>query len=149
MKTQTNYFLLLSLPGMNPLVLYLCHDIFYRFFPVNFRVANVHWALLLKAVWDVIIWLVLGFYLYCKKIFIALQTRNYFIIWLYSGFYLYYKKILITPQRHKCFIIQFFFEHLFMMITLGFDFLCMRILLKQKTRYLCDLSKPVRYIGSQ
>ncbi|XP_052797385.1 heparan-alpha-glucosaminide N-acetyltransferase-like [Mya arenaria] len=58
--------------GMNPLVLYLCHDIFYRFFPVNFQVDPVHWRLLLKAVWDVLIWLTLGFVLYCKKIFIAL-----------------------------------------------------------------------------
>ncbi|XP_060561186.1 heparan-alpha-glucosaminide N-acetyltransferase-like [Ruditapes philippinarum] len=58
--------------GMNPLVLYLCHDIFYRFFPVNWQIEQVHWKLLIKAVWDVIIWLVLGFVLYCKKIFIAL-----------------------------------------------------------------------------
>ncbi|XP_052248072.1 heparan-alpha-glucosaminide N-acetyltransferase-like isoform X2 [Dreissena polymorpha] len=58
--------------GMNPLILYLCHDIFYRFFPVNFHVDPVHWKLLLKALWDVIIWLSLAFVLYCKKIFIAL-----------------------------------------------------------------------------
>lgn len=58
--------------GMNPLVLYLCHAIFYRFFPVNWQIDPVHWKLLLKAVWDVIIWLILGFILYCKKIFIAL-----------------------------------------------------------------------------
>ncbi|WAQ95078.1 HGNAT-like protein [Mya arenaria] len=38
--------------GMNPLVLYLCHDIFYRFFPVNFQVDPVHWRLLLKAHWE-------------------------------------------------------------------------------------------------
>lgn len=58
--------------GMNPLILYLCHDIFYRFFPVNFQVDPLHWKLLLKAIWDVLIWLTLSFVLYCKKIFVAL-----------------------------------------------------------------------------
>lgn len=58
--------------GMNPLILYLCHDIFYRFFPVNWKIEPVHWKLLLKAIWDVLIWLTLAFVLYCKKIFIAL-----------------------------------------------------------------------------
>ncbi|KAL4222015.1 hypothetical protein ACF0H5_018060 [Mactra antiquata] len=58
--------------GMNPLVIYLCHDIFYRFFPINWQIEAIHWKLLIKAVWDVIIWLILAFVLYCKKIFIAL-----------------------------------------------------------------------------
>ncbi|XP_045168757.2 heparan-alpha-glucosaminide N-acetyltransferase-like isoform X2 [Mercenaria mercenaria] len=58
--------------GMNPLVLFLCHDIFYRCFPINWQIDPVHWKLLIKAVWDVIIYLTLAFVLYCKKVFIAL-----------------------------------------------------------------------------
>jgi len=57
---------------MNPLVIYLCHGIFYSYFPVSFTVELVHWKLLLRAVWDVIIWMALAFYLYSKNIFVSL-----------------------------------------------------------------------------
>lgn len=57
---------------MNPLVIYLCHSIFYRFFPVNFVVELVHWKLLLRAIWDCILWVTLAYYLYVKEIFVAL-----------------------------------------------------------------------------
>lgn len=60
-------------PGMNSLVVYVCHDVFYRFFPVNWYMENpMHWHLLLKAVWDTAIWVVLAYILYRKRIFIAL-----------------------------------------------------------------------------
>lgn len=66
-------FFLSSTIGMNSLVVYVCHDVFYRFFPVNWHMENpMHWHLLLKAVWDTAIWVVLAYILYRKRIFIAL-----------------------------------------------------------------------------
>lgn len=60
-------------PGMNSIVVYCCHDIFYRFFPVNWVVEEeVHWRLLCKAVWDCAIWILLAYVLFRKKIFVAL-----------------------------------------------------------------------------
>lgn len=66
-------FFLSFMIGMNSLVVYVCHDVFYRFFPVNWHMENpMHWHLLLKAVWDTAIWVVLAYILYRKRIFIAL-----------------------------------------------------------------------------
>lgn len=60
-------------PGMNSIVVYICHDVFYRFFPVNWQIESPqHWQLLLKAVWDTAIWVVLAYILFRKKIFVAL-----------------------------------------------------------------------------
>ncbi|XP_060079282.1 heparan-alpha-glucosaminide N-acetyltransferase-like [Ylistrum balloti] len=60
-------------PGMNSIVVYVCHDVFYRFFPVNWQMDSPqHWELLLKAVWDTAIWVVLAYILFRKKIFVAL-----------------------------------------------------------------------------
>ncbi|OWF52223.1 heparan-alpha-glucosaminide N-acetyltransferase-like [Mizuhopecten yessoensis] len=60
-------------PGMNSIVVYCCHDVFYRFFPVNWGMESPqHWELLLKAIWDTAIWVVLAYILYRKKIFVAL-----------------------------------------------------------------------------
>ncbi|XP_033762307.1 heparan-alpha-glucosaminide N-acetyltransferase-like isoform X2 [Pecten maximus] len=60
-------------PGMNSIVVYVCHDVFYRFFPVNWQMDSPqHWQLLLKAIWDTSIWVVLAYILFRKKIFVAL-----------------------------------------------------------------------------
>ncbi|XP_063419703.1 heparan-alpha-glucosaminide N-acetyltransferase-like [Mytilus trossulus] len=59
-------------PGMNSIVVYCCHDIFYRFFPVNWQIHDDHLSLLLKAVWDTSIYVVLAYVMFKKKIFVAL-----------------------------------------------------------------------------
>lgn len=72
MKNNSFFFSFFTI-GMNSLVVYVCHDVFYRFFPVNWHMENpMHWHLLLKAVWDTAIWVVLAYILYRKRIFIAL-----------------------------------------------------------------------------
>ena len=58
--------------GMNSIVVYCCHDVFYRFFPVNWKMHEDHLSLLIKAVWDTAIFVALAYVMYRKKIFIAL-----------------------------------------------------------------------------
>jgi len=47
---------------MNSIVVYCCHDVFYRFFPINWTMDHPqHWELLLKAVWDTAVWVALAY----------------------------------------------------------------------------------------
>ncbi|BFY98759.1 hypothetical protein BsWGS_01799 [Bradybaena similaris] len=59
-------------PGMNSIVIYVCHDIFSNTFPVSFEVGHQHWKLLLRCVWGTSCWVIVAYWLYMKKIFIAL-----------------------------------------------------------------------------
>ncbi|CAG5122863.1 unnamed protein product [Candidula unifasciata] len=59
-------------PGMNSIVIYVCHDIFSNTFPVSFEVDHQHWKLLLRCVWGTSCWVIVAYWLYIKKIFIAL-----------------------------------------------------------------------------
>ena len=63
---------IMNFSGMNSIVVYCCHDIFYRFFPVNWQIHNDHLSLLLKAVWDTSIYVVLAYVMFKKKICVAL-----------------------------------------------------------------------------
>ncbi|KAI8777362.1 heparan-alpha-glucosaminide N-acetyltransferase [Biomphalaria glabrata] len=59
-------------PGMNSIAIYCCHGVFHNQFPVNWIVGNQHWKLLLRCVWGTSVWVIVAFWLYLKKIFIAL-----------------------------------------------------------------------------
>lgn len=59
-------------PGMNSIVIYCCHGIFHNQFPINWVVGHQHWKLLLRHVWGTTVWVIVSYWLYLKKIFIAL-----------------------------------------------------------------------------
>ncbi|XP_070210479.1 heparan-alpha-glucosaminide N-acetyltransferase-like isoform X2 [Littorina saxatilis] len=59
-------------PGMNSIVVYFCHSIFWRVLPINWEVEPVHWKLLLQDVWGASFWVIVAYILYRKKIFVAL-----------------------------------------------------------------------------
>ncbi|KAL8570424.1 hypothetical protein ACOMHN_035842 [Nucella lapillus] len=59
-------------PGMNSIVVYFCHSIFWRVLPINWEVEEVHWKLLLQDVWGTAFWLIVAYILFRKRIFIAL-----------------------------------------------------------------------------
>ena len=57
---------------MNSIVIYVCHEVFRPYFPVQFHVADTHAALLAVDIWGTCFWLALAGYLYHKNIFIAI-----------------------------------------------------------------------------
>ncbi|XP_076461183.1 heparan-alpha-glucosaminide N-acetyltransferase-like isoform X2 [Babylonia areolata] len=59
-------------PGMNSIVIFFCHEIFWRVLPINWVVEEVHWKLLLKTVWGTAFWVIVAYILFRKKIFVAL-----------------------------------------------------------------------------
>ncbi|CAL1542043.1 unnamed protein product [Lymnaea stagnalis] len=59
-------------PGMNSIVIYCCHGIFHNQFPINWVVGQQHWKLLLRHVWGTAVWVIVSYWLFLKKIFIAL-----------------------------------------------------------------------------
>ncbi|XP_012934587.1 heparan-alpha-glucosaminide N-acetyltransferase [Aplysia californica] len=58
--------------GMNSIVIYFCHSAFYKQFPVSWVVGEEHWKLLLLCTWSTAVWVMFGYWLFYKKIFIAL-----------------------------------------------------------------------------
>lgn len=61
-----------NFPGMNSIVVYFCHSMFWRVLPINWAVEEVHWKLLLQDVWGCAFWCIVAFILFRKKIFVAL-----------------------------------------------------------------------------
>lgn len=59
-------------PGMNSIVVYFCHSIFWQVLPINWAIQPVHWKLLLQDVWGVSFWVIVAYILFRKKIFVAL-----------------------------------------------------------------------------
>ncbi|XP_025093350.1 heparan-alpha-glucosaminide N-acetyltransferase-like isoform X1 [Pomacea canaliculata] len=59
-------------PGMNSIVIYFCHDIFWRVLPINWDLEPLHWKLLLQDVWGATFWILVAYILYRKHIFVAL-----------------------------------------------------------------------------
>nr|KAG5698776.1 hypothetical protein BaRGS_032195 [Batillaria attramentaria] len=59
-------------PGMNSIVVYFCHSIFWRVLPINWVVEDVHWKMLLLDVWGTAFWCIVAYILFRKKIFVAL-----------------------------------------------------------------------------
>ncbi len=59
---------------MNSIVIYVCHSVFYGYFPVYWEVSDptVHWQQLLVDLWGTSLMTILAYVLYRKKIFVAL-----------------------------------------------------------------------------
>lgn len=57
---------------MNSIVIYFCHDIFWRVLPINWDLEPLHWKLLLQDVWGATFWILVAYILYRKHIFVAL-----------------------------------------------------------------------------
>jgi len=58
--------------GMNSIVIYMCHEVFHDYFPVQFNVADTHAAYLAVDIWGTTFWLIVASCMYYKKIFIAI-----------------------------------------------------------------------------
>jgi heparan-alpha-glucosaminide N-acetyltransferase len=60
--------------GMNSIVLYMCHSVFSGYFPVSWQMPDMtmHWQLLLLHLWGTTFWAIVAYWLYRKKVFIAL-----------------------------------------------------------------------------
>ncbi|XP_050418946.1 heparan-alpha-glucosaminide N-acetyltransferase [Patella vulgata] len=59
-------------PGMNSIVIYVCHGVFWREFPINWQLEPVHWKLLLQDVWGTSIWIFVAYLMYRKRFFVAI-----------------------------------------------------------------------------
>jgi len=66
------YVYILCYTGMNSIVIYVCHEVFRDYFPIQFHVTNTHAAQLALSIWGTAFWLVVAAYLYYKNIFIAI-----------------------------------------------------------------------------
>ncbi|ESO82197.1 hypothetical protein LOTGIDRAFT_135049, partial [Lottia gigantea] len=59
-------------PGMNSIVIYVCHGVFWREFPINWQIEEVHWKLLLQDIWGTAIWVFVAYLMYRKRFFVAI-----------------------------------------------------------------------------
>ncbi|CAH1793906.1 unnamed protein product [Owenia fusiformis] len=59
-------------PGMNSILVYICHEVFQSFFPVSWKVPNTHASQLAMNMWGAAFWVIVSAYLYYKKIFIVI-----------------------------------------------------------------------------
>ncbi|KAL8574907.1 hypothetical protein ACOMHN_063601 [Nucella lapillus] len=58
-------------PGMNPIVLYVGHELLKGRFPVGFVVPSTHADQLAMNLWGAVFWVIVGYYLHYKGIFIT------------------------------------------------------------------------------
>ncbi|XKL69226.1 hypothetical protein PGB90_006995 [Kerria lacca] len=60
-------------PGMNSILVYVGHELCFQLFPWHWKVSkmNTHFINLLENVWGVIVWILISFILYRKRIFIS------------------------------------------------------------------------------
>ena len=59
--------------GMNPIVLYLGHELCHGYFPFAWRpLTQTHLELLVMNVWATAIWLTIAYALYKKRLFLSL-----------------------------------------------------------------------------
>lgn len=59
-------------PGMNSIIIYVCHSVFSSTFPIQWIVANTHAAKLFMTLWGAIAWTIVATYLYYQNIFFNL-----------------------------------------------------------------------------
>lgn len=58
-------------PGMNPIVLYMGHEVLHSHFPISWEVSQYHYSLLSMDLWGTVLWVLVGLVLYKKRIFIT------------------------------------------------------------------------------
>lgn len=67
-----------SSTGMNPIVLYMGHEVLHRHFPISWEVSQYHYSLLSMDLWGTVFWVLVGLVLYKKRIFITVwPSVNY------------------------------------------------------------------------
>ena len=60
-------------PGMNSIVVYMCHEVFSKPFQTFWDITpESHAISLLMNIWDVSTWMFLAYFLFCHKIFVAI-----------------------------------------------------------------------------
>jgi len=57
---------------MNSIVIYVCHEVFRDYFPIQFHIADTHAVHLAVDIWGTAFWLGVAAYLYYNNIFIAI-----------------------------------------------------------------------------
>ena len=57
---------------MNSIVIYMCHEVFHSYFPVQWAVRQTHAAQLAMNLYGAALWTVVAAVLYYKQIFIAI-----------------------------------------------------------------------------
>jgi heparan-alpha-glucosaminide N-acetyltransferase len=57
---------------MNSIVIYICHEVFEEYFPLQFQIPDSHAAHLGKDIWGAVFWVAVSAIMYYKKVFIAL-----------------------------------------------------------------------------
>ena len=67
----TSFIFSSSLSGMNPIVLYVGHELLAGRFPIGFEVSHTHAAQLAMNLWGVTFWVLVATYLHHKGIFIT------------------------------------------------------------------------------
>jgi heparan-alpha-glucosaminide N-acetyltransferase len=72
--TCSDFWTIFLYPGMNAIVLYVGHAVFYKAWPFHFYfdVMNTHFIYLLENLWTVTVWILISHYLYRNKIFYSI-----------------------------------------------------------------------------
>jgi heparan-alpha-glucosaminide N-acetyltransferase len=58
-------------PGMNSILIYMCHEVFHDYFPIHFHVPPTHAAQLALDIWGTVFWIIVAAILHYKRIFVA------------------------------------------------------------------------------
>ena len=66
--------IMICVSGMNALVVYVGHMLCYNVFPFHWSYGpmNKHYILMLETLWGALLWILISFWLYKKKVFISL-----------------------------------------------------------------------------
>ena len=59
-------------PGMNSILIYMCHAAFATYFPVQWVVDNTHTSRLAMTLWGCIFWIIMSYIFFRKRIFVVL-----------------------------------------------------------------------------
>ena len=63
---------------MNPIVVYMGHEVLHHHFPVSWKVSSEHFYLLAMDLWGTVFWILVGLVLYKKRIFISIWPNIYY-----------------------------------------------------------------------
>ncbi|XP_062582853.1 heparan-alpha-glucosaminide N-acetyltransferase-like isoform X1 [Saccostrea cucullata] len=58
-------------PGMNPILLYMAHEVLHRHFPISWSVSSEHFPLLFMDLWGTVFFVLVAIVLYMKKLFFS------------------------------------------------------------------------------
>ncbi|XP_061196042.1 heparan-alpha-glucosaminide N-acetyltransferase-like isoform X1 [Saccostrea echinata] len=59
-------------PGMNPILLYMGHEVLHRHFPISWKVSSEHFALLFMDLWGTVFFVLVALVLYKKRLFFSI-----------------------------------------------------------------------------